>query len=54
MALIANTNRDSKKKPKPYTEVDFLPMTEEERNEQKMDQMKQFLDSHKTLFKRVK
>lgn len=50
----ANLNRDKKKKSSPYTERDFLPMSNEEREADKMDQMKQFLDKHKTLFKRVK
>ena len=53
MALIANTNRDSKKKPKPYSEKDFIPMTKDERMQSDLEDMKRFLNSHKTLFKRV-
>lgn len=53
LAFHANLNRDRKKKTTPYTERDFLPRTEEEREADKMQEMKDFLDNHKTLFKRV-
>lgn len=33
MAMIANVNRDPKKRRKAYTEKDFIPLTQEEARE---------------------
>jgi len=45
MALLANINRDSKKKSKPYNPIDFMPKWDEvnveEKTEQSVEQQKQ-------------
>lgn len=42
-SLIANINRDSKKRRKPFTEDDFMPKKKIEKKEQSIDQMASIL-----------